>query len=363
MSDDLLTALWQLEDIPTFSPVQWEALLGQARRARLLPRLARHCADRNWLHRVPEAPRRHLCNALLVLQRQRNETLWEIDRIRSALVDVPTRVVLLKGAAYVAAGLAPSHGRVFSDIDILVTRQSLPAVESALMSAGWIPSKLDAYDDRYYREWSHELPPLQHVQRQTALDVHHTIAAPTSRYKIDGALLMDSAVPIGEHEQLAVLAPADMVLHSVVHLLQEGDFSGGLRDLLDIRDLLDTFGKHEGFWPKLLQRAKQLGVEVPLYYALTHARRILGSEVPADWMGGVEALGPSPLRRRLMHWALSAALRPDHPSCEVPSGRWARWCLYVRSHHLRMPWYQIGPHLIRKAWMRSFAGRREEVKA
>ena len=173
---------------------------------------------------------------------------------------------------------------------------------------------------------------------------------------------MDSEVPTGKHGQLAVLAPTDMVLHSVVHLLQEGDFSGGLRDLLDIRDLLNAFGEDAGFWLTLLQRAKQLGVEVPLYYALTHVRRILGLEPPVDWNGQIEPLGPGLLRRRLMHRALCLSLRPDHPSCDVPFGRWARWCLYVRSHYLRMPWYQIGPHLARKAWMRSFGDRREAEK-
>ena len=38
-----------------------------------------------------------------------------------------------------------------------------------------------AYDQRYYREWMHELPPLLHVRRQTALDVHHAIAPETAR--------------------------------------------------------------------------------------------------------------------------------------------------------------------------------------
>lgn len=357
MNDDLLTPQWRLSQPARLSPCQWETLLAQARRCRLLPRLARLYADREWLKDVPEGPRRHLTNALLVLQHQHRETSWEIDRIRSALAAVPTRVVLLKGAAYVAAGLPPSRGRVFSDIDILVSREQLSCVEAALLAAGWIPAKLDPYDDRYYRRWSHELPPLQHVHRQTTLDVHHTIASPTSRYKIDGAQLIASSKPLNGHPQLAILSPVDMVLHSVVHLFQEGDFGGGLRDLLDIDDLLDAFGEDAQFWPSLLQRSRELDVGIPLHHAMTHLRRLFGRQVPSEWTEELESLGPGALSRRWMREALSAALRPDHPSCDSSYTRWARWCLYVRSHYLRMPWYQIAPHLLRKAWMRSFASR------
>jgi hypothetical protein len=49
---------------------------------------------------------------------------------------------------------------------------------------------------------------------------------------------------------------------------------------------------------------------------------------------------------------LKRALRPDHPDCDTPGTRLARWLLYVRSHLLRMPWRQVLPHLLRKAWMR-----------
>ncbi len=49
---------------------------------------------------------------------------------------------------------------------------------------------------------------------------------------------------------------------------------------------------------------------------------------------------------------LGVALRPDHPHCDGPYTGIARWLLYVRSHHLRMPLYLVVPHLLRKAFMR-----------
>ena len=363
MSDDLITGALQAERPVALSQRQWEVLLSQSRRSRLLARLAWRYRERGWLEQVPPGPRQHLLGALRVVGRQRDEVLWEIDRLRAALQHLRVPVVLLKGAAYIAADLPPWRGRLFADVDIMVPRSSLAVVESSLMAAGWIAEKLDPYDERYYRDWMHELPPLQHVQRHTQLDVHHTITPPTSRFPIDGAALIARAVPLAPGSPLHVLAPEDLVLHSAVHLMQEGEFSGGLRDLLDIHDLLAHFGQEPAFWPALVDRASSLGVGVPLSHVLHHVERLFGTRPPAELGPALKALRPAALPRAAMNVLLGRALQPDHPACDSWLTRRARFALYVRSHHLRMPWYQIGPHLVRKVWMRAQAGRKRRAEA
>jgi len=353
MTRDLLSPLWRQQQLPAMSPRDWELLLAQARAARLLARLAQLCKTRGWMAAVPDGPRRHLESGKRFADRLRFEVLWEVEHIQAALQALPTPIVLLKGAAYLAAGLPPGNGRLFSDVDILVRREQLPAVESALFAAGWIAEKLKPYDDRYYRQWMHELPPLQHVQRRTYLDVHHSIAPPTSRFAVDGAALLTGCRALPEEPRLSVLAPVDMVLHSAVHLLQEGQFDGGLRDLLDLNDLLLHFGADTSFWPDLLQRARELGFGVPLGHALVQIDRLFGTRVPDRWAAELRSLAPPSASRRLMASLLAVALRPDHSSCDSRLTGLARWLLYVRSHWLRMPWYQIAPHLVRKAWARS----------
>ncbi len=344
--------------LPALTPRQWEDLLSQARRSRLLARLAARIADRGWMAQVPAGPRLHLLGALRVMQRQHDEARWEIDRLRAALARHEGAVVLLKGAAYIAAELPPRRGRLFADVDIMVERTRLPQVESALMAGGWIAEKLEPYDERYYRDWMHELPPMQHVQRHTQLDVHHTITPPTSRFAIDGARLLAQARALPDLAPLRVLAPVDMVLHSAVHLMQEGSFEGGLRDLLDIDDLLQHFAATEpGFWPALAARAAELGLGVPLSQVLFQLDRLVGTRPPQAQRPAFAALQRRGLRRWLMNKLLTLALRPDHPSCTVPGYRAAAFALYVRSHWLRMPWYQILPHLARKSWRRLQARR------
>ena len=352
---DLLTPLWRHpRHLPQMSLRQWELLLGQARQARMISRLAQHCLDLQAVEAVPEGAWRHLDGALRWVARQRHEVQWEVDCITRALAGVNTPVVLLKGAAYLVAGLPPSRGRLFNDIDILVTGSQMVEVESALMAAGWISEERDAYNDRYYRQWMHEIPPLKHVQRNTVIDVHHTITPPTSRFKVDATQLLDRIVAVDAQRKLFVLAPTDMVLHSAVHLFQEGEFSHGLRDLLDLKDLLEHFSSQQDFWQQLFDRANTLGLQIPLFHALFHIHRLFGFAPPAEWLGRVDQLGPNAPSRKAMAWMLGLALRPTHPSCDTRWTGLARWLLYVRSHALRMPLHLVIPHLVRKAWMRHF---------
>ena len=259
MSADLLSPVWAgTGPMPTRSPRAWETLIGQARRASLLSRLAQHHVDQGWMAAVPEGPRLQLLGALKLADRQRHEVRWEVDELARALVPLGQPVVLLKGAAYLMAGLPASRGRVFADVDVMVPRAHIDAAEAALFGAGWIGDERDPYNQRYYREWMHEIPPLRHVQRSTVIDLHHTIAPPTSRFRVDGARLLARVRPLHGHTGLFVLAPEDMVLHSATHLFQEGEFHHGLRDLLDLRDLLVGFSRAAGFWPVLFDRAEAL---------------------------------------------------------------------------------------------------------
>nr|WP_315241778.1 nucleotidyltransferase family protein [uncultured Albidiferax sp.] len=355
MSTPLLTAVWAQSDWrPALSVRQWEALFGQARQSSLLARLAYLHVDKGLLPEVPDGPRAHLEGALRLADRQQHEVRWEVDCIRRALRGVDTPIVLLKGAAYLMANLSTARGRLFSDIDILVPRNQIEATENALFGAGWISEERDAYNQRYYRKWMHEIPPLRHVRRQSYIDLHHTITPPTSRYKVDGQKLLCNIQPVAGYPGVFVLAPVDMVLHSAVHLFQEGEFGHGLRDLLDLNDLFKDFQGQPGFWNTLLERADDLGLQIPLFHTVFHLQRLLNFSPPPQLLDRLDRIGPNKLSRTLMAWMLGLALQPDHPSCD---SRWtglARWLLYVRSHALRMPMHLLVPHLLRKSWMQRF---------
>ena len=194
--DSVSIALRDPGALPGCTLAQWEALIRQARRANLISRLAALLDDQGLLQDVPAAPRAHLRAAQVVAQAQAEAVRREIAYIRKALARIDTDIVLLKGAAYLLAGLPVARGRVFTDVDILVPRTALAEVEAALMLHGWATTHHSPYDQRYYRHWMHELPPMLHVTRETVLDVHHAILPMTARLKPDSAKLLQASQPV-----------------------------------------------------------------------------------------------------------------------------------------------------------------------
>lgn len=347
----LVSALNEPSRLVAMSMADWDLLTRQGRRADLLARIGELAQSHGVWEALPEQPRRHLESAMKLAQRQHVELRHEVLAIAAALQPVGVPVVLLKGAAYAQAGLRACAGRMVSDVDILVPRQHLTEVESALMMGGWLQTNRDAYDQQYYRQWMHELPPLRHVKRGSVLDVHHAILPPTSRLKPDSSLLLVDSVAAGGDERICVLAKPDMVLHSAAHLFHEGELEMGLRGLVDLDALLREFGSDLDFWPALQARAQQLDLEGPLYLALRYTRLMLQTPAPE----GMETELHAAARRRgavmpegLQDALFLRALRPDHATAADGWTPLARTVLYLRGHWLRMPPTLLAWHLLRK---------------
>jgi hypothetical protein len=275
-----------------------------------------------------------------------------VNRLERVLQHLDTPIVLLKGSAYVMAGLPPARGRLYSDVDILVPKERLEVVESTLLHNGWETLKLESYDQRYYRTWMHEIPPLQHGERETVLDVHHGILPETGRLRPDSKLLLESALTL-DASCFKVLAPADMILHSAAHMFQDGELAGSLRDLTDLDDLLRHFGRRDDFWAELVPRARRLDLSHPLFYALRYAQQLLNTPVPGEVVIAAGAAGRSPAPvLRFMDALVRRALILDPPDQTSSSAELARWLLYIRSHWLRMPPLLRTRHLFRKSLRR-----------
>ena len=350
--DLLAQVLSRPQQLPKLSLDDWDRLIPLARNSDLLARLYHLCDEHHVLSRIPEAPRVHLSAAVVVTNRHRALVAFEAECIWQSLSSLDIPVVLLKGAAYSLADLPPAAGRLFMDIDILVPKVALASVERQLERHGWLSSHHGDYDDRYYRQWMHELPPLKHGQRQTLLDVHHAILPVTARLKPSSDKLLSARVPIAGYPGLFHLSREDLVLHSATHLFHDGEFEHGLRDLVDLDSLLRHFSVASGFWSRLVERAQILDLQRPLYYALFHSEQQLLTPVPKAVLSQARAkAGLSAAGVRLMGWLFRQGLRPDHPSCYSVATWLARWLLYLRAHYLRMPMRLLLPHLVYKAFV------------
>jgi hypothetical protein len=335
----------------SLSALDWDLLIRQGRRANLLARLAHLLAIRCMLHAVPEAPRQHLLSALCITERQTIAVRWEVECLLKAFVGAGVPLILLKGAACLMAGLPVSAGRVFSDIDIIVPKRLLGDAESALMQHGWRGTDLSAYDQRYYRQWMHEIPPMTHVRRGTTIDLHHSILPGTARVSVNAAALFEGVIATS-HPGVRVLQPVDMLLHTAAHQYQERELQNGQRDLFDLDSLLRHFGTDPGFWAALVPRARTLGLVRPLHYAIRYTTTMLGTEVPLDVVDAAREGAPAKLVGRIMDFCYGRALRPVHPSCDDRWTKLARTAIYLRSHWIRMPLRLLVYHLSRKALLR-----------
>lgn len=342
----LLGALRTPESLCHFSEPDWDALLRHTRAAGLMSRLALEVESQQCWTTVPAQVRGHMRAALFVAQRQSRAVTWEVHQVCRALDELNIPVILLKGAAYVMGDLPPARGRLFGDIDLLVPKDSLPAVESQLMLHGWHGIQHSPYDQRYYRQWMHEIPPLKHFTRGSVLDVHHNILPSTARLKPSAAHLISGRVPVEGYRNLYRLGDTDLVLHSAAHLFHEGEWGHGLRDLVDLDALLRHFGTSDAFWDDLLIRADILDLRRPLAYALRYAHTLLDTPIPSPLLAHTRRdLGKLPW---LMDWLFIRGFMSAHPELASATAGMACFALYVRSHWLRMPVSLLVPHLLHK---------------
>ncbi|MBI5430615.1 MAG: nucleotidyltransferase family protein [Nitrosomonadales bacterium] len=347
----MLQALRQPEALTTLSLADWDLLVRQARNSNLLAHLHALCKERGLIEHIPPQPREHLESSHVIAQRHIQAVQWEVILIRKALARIGVPIILLKGAAYVMAKLPPARGRLFSDIDIMVPKDSLNEVEAALMLHGWAATHHDVYDQRYYRTWMHELPPMRHINRSTVIDVHHAILPQTAYSHPAPEKLRDAAHMLDGHDNLKVFAPIDMVLHSATHLFHEAELDNGLRDLADLDSLLRHFSNIPSFWPELIERARELELTRQLFYAIRYSGLFLHTPIPLEVIKQTNIGSPNWLTRSLMDSLYSRALMPVHPSCSDRLTGVARRMLYVRANWLRMPPLMLARHLFHKAFI------------
>ena len=354
LDSPLLAFLRQPDIVDGLDLRSWDELLVAARSANLAGRVAEAVMQRGGLPSVPAPVQPHIVSATRLSAHQREAIAHECRELEAALSPLNVPVVLLKGAAYVMTGRRAALGRLFGDIDILVPRVSLNQTEAALMLRGWSVGSLDPYDNRYYRRWMHELPPMTHRERGTALDVHHHVLPLTARWTTDVESLLARRIAI-PGSMFSALAPEDMVVHSAVHLFHEGQLRNGLRDLSDLDALLREFNElHPGFATRVVARALELGLAWPVDLALHLCTELLLTPIDPSTMDEIRRRsGLGDLHRQLLCAAYRRALLPAYPATRTLAVPMARALLYVRAHALRMPLPRLAWHLVRKAVLRT----------
>jgi hypothetical protein len=350
---DLLAVLANPQRIGDLSSRRLDRLLRSARSARLLGTVAARVDALATPPALPALARRHLDAATIEARFRHHKLRFLLSSVTPLVSAVSPTCILLKGAAYAMQQLSIAAGRLPADVDLMVPRDRLDAVEAALVSAGWEFEKTDPHDQRYYRDWSHELPPMQCAGHALELDLHHAILPPHGRLCPDPALLFADSVSI-EGSYFRALGPVDQLLHVAAHLFQDSDCTNRLRDLLDFDALLrnvfagdrDTAGTAD----RIAARAAALDLLRPLAYAAAFAHAWCGTPGSED----LKQLAVGRLRgtqSALFVSLVRQSLGPPDPDRMPSIGRRASsFLLEARAAWLRMPVNLLALHAMSKGW-------------
>lgn len=325
----------------------WVPVVRVLRQQQQLARYAYLFRQAGIFTQLPPYARHHLRNAEILAEKQYRQVSAEAIELTQLLAPLNIKPVFLKGAAYaLQQGLAAGIGRTFSDLDILVPKAQIVAVEQRLSVLGFLPEPVSAYDQYYYRNWTHEIPPLRHHSRGTILDIHHNLIPPISGRAPDIQLFWQQLNLTDDGYQVLRL-PA-MTLHSLIHLFFNEDFKKGFRDLTDLHLLFAGFSEQD--WEQLLQLAEQSGFMFEVMLACRYSQRLLATPIPTWVMQQTEQHQPSQLHLKVLDFIFLRLLRPQHPVFSRWLDQLAALLALIRGHWLKMPPHILIGHLTAKTF-------------
>lgn len=315
----------------------WTLLLAQLRKHGLLAKAYFKLQQTAEFDRVPLQVSRQLQSGAKYAAKQQHSLFYELQQLEPMLQQLTCPCLLLKGAAYRALALPVSHGRLFSDIDILVPASSVSEVKNKLFFCGFYEPEMAEYDRQYYLRWSHQQPPLHHFERDSVIDLHHHIFPPASARQLNIAPLFEQAVTIpGSGFKTPCLQ--HLFVHAAVHLFWQEETHRSLKDIIDLNDQFSVLAE-QGLLASLSEEAIKIGAA----QAVTNVVYVLTQLFPSDsaraYLQQARVAAP---QRLLCHCFINTL----QDKGVMPAMCKALW--FVRGHRLKMRWSILLYHMLAK---------------
>lgn len=201
--------------------------------------------------------------------------------------------------------------RPFSDLDLLIRRETLLPVDALLQNLGYYrlaDSHSWDFDIAYDRATVYEGPAGVRV------DLHWSLVS-DPRYswnEREGLTVWDRAIRIRvAGEEALGLTPEDLLLYLAIHLAVHHGLAG-LLWYWDLHLLLDRWGDTLE-WEAVIERASRWRVRVALYFVLLGLAICFGASAPAWVMARVRPRGP---RAAAIGWLLRHREAQRRPQLE-----------------------------------------------
>ncbi len=274
------------------------SLLGHLFMNRLAPLAYGVLRGTECLSQVPREFRTALCMTY-EQNRKRNDSFFESLRlVRDALADVSAPYAMLKGSWL--CQLYPAAYRSSHDIDLLIRPQDLTAVGTALEAAGFRQGSLQ--NDRFVPASRAEIISSRMMRGETVPYIKEVDLPFLSYLEVDLNFSLDykAQSPVVLENMLAhrtltadgpvpifTLATADFMLHLCAHLYKEATTYPWIRmkrdmalyKYVDLYYMVSTLSPQERQAVK--DRACELGLELPCWYALQSMKELLEPESAA----------------------------------------------------------------------------------
>lgn len=291
---------------------------------------------------------KHLNAALIYSSRQAQQVINEAGGLKHLLNDYGIEPIFLKGSAYILCEDFNANGRVMSDVDILVDKKQIPEVERVLKENGWKEKALNSYDENYYRQWSHELPPFRHLTTGTTLDIHHTLIPPITGIilPVDNIL---NEVESAKYDTLS-LQLEWRLLHCIIHFFFNEGYEKPLRDIWDIKCLfLKLEGQKE--LEQFFRLAHDLGLRKEVLYAVHSVVYCFGSVSSSLIDSAQKADFKFTLSEQLFfNTVIKNILLLRHSNVDSMLTKLAAFIMMSRGHIKKMPLKILLPHIATKAY-------------
>ncbi len=322
----LIDALRSPHKLSNLDLATWDELIPLAQQSSLLPQLAVSVMRHRVAGELDPAVRERLALEVRLSEFNRRGLAVELRHLSAALREYAGPVVLLKGAAYHQADFPWSRGRRTNDVDLLVSETSLEQAQQALALGGYAAlEKLSAADQSYYRRWLHELAPVRHPYRRLEIDLHFRLLPQFDIKSFSAEPLIERSLPL-TGSAFRMLDPIDRVIHSAVNFARTGELERPLRDLWDLRCMIDD--AHDHFdWEELAQRACGLRLGNCLAMVLLLANEYVELPVPASVLELLSGSSAVRLRRRTLYRLMSLAICPTTPAEETRRRKFAHWAV------------------------------------
>jgi hypothetical protein len=309
--------------------LDWEGIVRLALKQDVAPLVHAMLQRLNITREVAPAVRQKLANAYYG-NAIRNELLFEeLGRVLAAIRKAGKAVIILKGAALTDTVYRNRALRPMSDVDLLVRRPDVPAVEDLLLAMNYVLNERQ----RNSREWCWESDYHFAFRRQlnpsltACVEIHWHLESAARPQRLDIGGVWERAVSAENgHASALRLSEEDLLLYLCLHTCKHR-LNGGLRAFCDIAETVRLY-RNTLDWVVFCRRALQWGIGTFVYAALHIARELLDAPVPENVFADLHHPVDEELLRiavgAVMEDRVHAALFPDFFQLERGRGAKAR---------------------------------------